>query len=79
MKQPDYSDKIKHLLGNLQGQPGPGPSGGALGLLGVVILPHVGSRDSLSPAECDFPMCNMVSPALPSPLVLGCVPFCTPD
>lgn len=28
MKQPDYSDKIKHLLGNLQGQPGPGPSGG---------------------------------------------------
>uniref|UniRef100_A0A8C3I0I6 Serine/threonine-protein phosphatase 1 regulatory subunit 10 n=1 Tax=Chrysemys picta bellii TaxID=8478 RepID=A0A8C3I0I6_CHRPI len=27
MKQPDYSDKIKHLLGNLQTQP-PGPSGG---------------------------------------------------
>ncbi|TFJ97671.1 Biglycan [Platysternon megacephalum] len=26
MKQPDYSDKIKHLLGNLQTQP-PGPSG----------------------------------------------------
>ncbi|ETE70559.1 Serine/threonine-protein phosphatase 1 regulatory subunit 10, partial [Ophiophagus hannah] len=34
MKQPDYSDKIKHLLGNLQGQPGPGPSGVPHGLLG---------------------------------------------
>ncbi|KAL7986309.1 hypothetical protein Chor_011475 [Crotalus horridus] len=35
MKQPDYSDKIKHLLGNLQGQPGPGPSAGVPhGLLG---------------------------------------------
>lgn len=30
MKQPDYSDKIKHLLGNLQAQP-PGPSGGERG------------------------------------------------
>ncbi|XP_062978334.1 serine/threonine-protein phosphatase 1 regulatory subunit 10 isoform X2 [Elgaria multicarinata webbii] len=34
MKQPDYSDKIKHLLGNLQGQPGPGPSGVPHTLLG---------------------------------------------
>ncbi|XP_066470817.1 serine/threonine-protein phosphatase 1 regulatory subunit 10 isoform X3 [Tiliqua scincoides] len=34
MKQPDYSDKIKHLLGNLQGQPGPVPSGVPHGLLG---------------------------------------------
>ncbi|XP_054663432.1 serine/threonine-protein phosphatase 1 regulatory subunit 10 isoform X2 [Grus americana] len=33
MKQPDYSDKIKHLLGNLQAQP-PGPSGVPHGLLG---------------------------------------------
>ncbi|XP_038227124.1 serine/threonine-protein phosphatase 1 regulatory subunit 10 isoform X1 [Dermochelys coriacea] len=33
MKQPDYSDKIKHLLGNLQTQP-PGPSGVPHGLLG---------------------------------------------
>ncbi|XP_032997450.1 serine/threonine-protein phosphatase 1 regulatory subunit 10 isoform X2 [Lacerta agilis] len=33
LKQPDYSDKIKHLLGNLQGQPGPGPSGVPHGLL----------------------------------------------
>ncbi|XP_061475141.1 serine/threonine-protein phosphatase 1 regulatory subunit 10 isoform X2 [Rhineura floridana] len=32
MKQPDYS--LKHLLGNLQGQPGPGPSGVPHGLLG---------------------------------------------
>uniref|UniRef100_A0A8C3J9P0 Serine/threonine-protein phosphatase 1 regulatory subunit 10 n=1 Tax=Calidris pygmaea TaxID=425635 RepID=A0A8C3J9P0_9CHAR len=30
MKQPDYSDKIKHLLGNLQAQP-PGPGGGERG------------------------------------------------
>nr|XP_034963135.1 serine/threonine-protein phosphatase 1 regulatory subunit 10 isoform X2 [Zootoca vivipara] len=35
LKQPDYSDKIKHLLGNLQGQPGPGPSGVPHGLLGT--------------------------------------------
>ncbi|XP_060615340.2 serine/threonine-protein phosphatase 1 regulatory subunit 10 isoform X2 [Anolis sagrei] len=35
MKQPDYSDKIKHLLGNLQGQPVPGPSGVPHGLLGT--------------------------------------------
>lgn len=28
MKQPDYTDKIKHLLGNLQGQSVPGPAGG---------------------------------------------------
>ncbi|XP_066842767.1 serine/threonine-protein phosphatase 1 regulatory subunit 10 isoform X2 [Anser cygnoides] len=33
LKQPDYSEKIKHLLGNLQGQP-PGPSGVPHGLLG---------------------------------------------
>nr|XP_023969152.2 serine/threonine-protein phosphatase 1 regulatory subunit 10 [Chrysemys picta bellii] len=33
MKQPDYSDKIKHLLGNLQPQP-LGPSGVPHGLLG---------------------------------------------
>ncbi|XP_039358134.1 serine/threonine-protein phosphatase 1 regulatory subunit 10-like isoform X3 [Mauremys reevesii] len=33
MKQPDYSDKIKHLLGNLQTQP-LGPSGVPHGLLG---------------------------------------------
>ncbi|XP_074710330.1 LOW QUALITY PROTEIN: serine/threonine-protein phosphatase 1 regulatory subunit 10 [Strix uralensis] len=33
MKQPDYSDKIKHLLGNLQAQP-PGPGGVPHGLLG---------------------------------------------
>ncbi|XP_039374857.1 serine/threonine-protein phosphatase 1 regulatory subunit 10-like [Mauremys reevesii] len=33
MKQPDYSDKIKPLLGNLQTQP-PGPSGVPHGLLG---------------------------------------------
>ncbi|KAM9119666.1 serine/threonine-protein phosphatase 1 regulatory subunit 10-like [Pangshura tecta] len=33
MKQPDYSFKIKHLLGNLQTQP-PGPSGVPHGLLG---------------------------------------------
>ncbi|XP_068779975.1 serine/threonine-protein phosphatase 1 regulatory subunit 10 isoform X2 [Struthio camelus] len=33
LKQPDYSDKIKHLLGNLQAQP-PGPSGVPHGLLG---------------------------------------------
>uniref|UniRef100_A0A8C3Y2J4 Serine/threonine-protein phosphatase 1 regulatory subunit 10 n=1 Tax=Catharus ustulatus TaxID=91951 RepID=A0A8C3Y2J4_CATUS len=28
LKQPDYSDKIKHLLGNLQAQPPGGPGGG---------------------------------------------------
>ncbi|XP_016847209.1 serine/threonine-protein phosphatase 1 regulatory subunit 10 isoform X3 [Anolis carolinensis] len=35
MKQPDYSDKIKHLLGNLQGQPGPGPAAVPHGLVGT--------------------------------------------
>ncbi|XP_053902949.1 serine/threonine-protein phosphatase 1 regulatory subunit 10-like isoform X2 [Malaclemys terrapin pileata] len=37
MKQPDYSDKIKHLLGNLQPQP-LGPSGVPHGLLGPGLL-----------------------------------------
>ncbi|KAM4878295.1 serine/threonine-protein phosphatase 1 regulatory subunit 10 isoform 2-T5 [Sylvia borin] len=34
LKQPDYSDKIKHLLGNLQAQPPGGPGGVPHGLLG---------------------------------------------
>uniref|UniRef100_A0ACB8EGB2 Uncharacterized protein n=1 Tax=Sphaerodactylus townsendi TaxID=933632 RepID=A0ACB8EGB2_9SAUR len=40
MKQPDYSDKIKHLLGNLQGQPGMGPSGGKLVVVTFRMPPH---------------------------------------
>ncbi|XP_072777165.1 serine/threonine-protein phosphatase 1 regulatory subunit 10 isoform X2 [Taeniopygia guttata] len=34
LKQPDYSDKIKHLLGNLGSQPPGGPGGVPHGLLG---------------------------------------------
>ncbi|XP_068854741.1 serine/threonine-protein phosphatase 1 regulatory subunit 10 [Aphelocoma coerulescens] len=45
LKQPDYSDKIKHLLGNLQAQPPGGPGGVPHGLLGP--RPH----ERLPPAQ----------------------------
>nr|XP_021407168.2 serine/threonine-protein phosphatase 1 regulatory subunit 10 [Lonchura striata domestica] len=55
LKQPDYSDKIKHLLGNLGSQPPGGPGGVPHGLLGPGPMngfPLLSPPDMSSRAVC---------------------------